>query len=54
MGHALITSFPGGGEASLLRRQSAMRLSECAATQSLLRDWLFDAEIFLALVNRLR
>ena len=34
MGHALIPSFPGGGKASFLHRQSAMRLSECAAVDA--------------------
>ena len=54
MGHALIPSFPGGGKASFLRRQSAMRLSGCAAELMLLLDWLVDAEMFHALANRVR
>lgn len=46
--------LPSGGKAPCLRRQSAMRLSTCATKWIPLFDWLVDAEIFLAVANRVR
>ena len=54
MGHALISSFSGGGE-SLISSQaiSDEAVGVCCNVKSTAR-LAFDAEIFLALVNRVR